>query len=321
MPEHEQGSAALAPHIPNRHIMRWVVAALLVLLLLGWLQGLAFNQALDWPTIGQYFLNYDVLAGLGRTLLITAVSIVVAVVLGALLATMRLSDNPVLRGLAWLYVWFFRSIPLLVLLVLTFNLSLLWPTIDIGIPYGPVFVSVNTQELINPMVAAIVTFSLQQAAYTSEVLRASIQSVPAGQREAAVALGMTRTRTMMKIVFPQAFRVALPPIANDTINLLKSTSLVAFIAVPDLMYSVQQIYSSNFRIVPLLIVATLWYMIVVSILSVGQYFIERALRSSPSRVGRRTIEADPVLPDSATPDDIAAERTADAGTTPKENRA
>lgn len=314
MSGHEQG-AALAPHIPNRHIARWVVAALLVLVLLGWLQGLAFNQALDWPTIGQYFLDYDVLAGLGRTLLITAVSIVVAVVLGAVLATMRLSENPVLRGLSWLYVWFFRSVPLLVLLVLTFNLSLLWPTIDIGIPFGPVLLSIRTQDLINPMVAAIVTFSLQQAAYTSEVLRASIQSVPVGQREAASALGMTRTRTMMRIVFPQAFRVALPPIANDTINLLKSTSLVAFIAVPDLMYSVQQIYSANFRIVPLLIVATLWYMIVVSILSVVQFFIERALRSSPSRVGRRPVAAEPGLPDAATP-----EATDAAVTTPSDQR-
>ncbi len=278
---------ALARHVPQRHVGRAVVAVVLVIALLWFVQGLAFNQALDWPTIFQYFFDFNVLAGLGRTLLITAVSIVVAVVLGALLATMRLSANPVLRALAWVYVWFFRSVPLLVLLVLTFNLSLLWPTIEIGIPFGgPTFVSMSTQDLINPLVAAIVTFSLQQAAYTSEVLRASIQSVPVGQREAAAALGMTGTRTMMRVVFPQAFRVALPPIANDTINLLKSTSLVAFIAVPDLMYSVQQIYSSNFRIIPLLIVATLWYMVVVSILSIGQYFVERKLRNSPVRAAR-----------------------------------
>jgi polar amino acid transport system permease protein len=278
---------AAARHVPKRHVGRAVVAVVLVIALLWFVQGLAFNQALDWPTIWKYFFDYDVLAGLGRTLLITAISIVVAVVLGALLATMRLSENPVLRSLAWIYVWFFRSVPLLVLLVLTFNLSLLWPAFELGIPFGgPTFVSISTQDLVNPLVAAIATFSLQQAAYTSEVLRASIQSVPVGQREAASALGMTGTRTMMRVVFPQAFRVALPPIANDTINLLKSTSLVAFIAVPDLMYSVQQIYSSNFRVIPLLIVATLWYMIVVSILSVGQYFVERKLRNSPVRAAR-----------------------------------
>ncbi|UFS57623.1 amino acid ABC transporter permease [Subtercola endophyticus] len=283
----QDNDPALLPHVPRRHVGRAVAAVVLVLALLLLVQSLAVNQALDWPTVWKFFANYDVLAGLGRTLLITAIAIVVAVILGGLLATMRLSENRVLRGIAWIYVWFFRSVPLLVLLILTFNLSLLWPTISIGIPFGPTFYSVETQDLINPFVAAVVTFSLQQAAYTSEVLRASIQSVPTGQREAAIALGMTRTRTMLRIVFPQAFRVALPPIGNDTINLLKSTSLVAFIAVPDLMYSVQQIYSANFLIIPLLVVATIWYMIVVSVLSVGQSLLERRLRNSPARQGRQ----------------------------------
>jgi polar amino acid transport system permease protein len=278
------GGDVLAPRRPNRHIARNIVAVVLVLLLLLWLQDLLRNPALDWPTIAKYFFSYDVLAGLGRTLLITAVSIVVAIVLGTVLATMRLSNNPLLRAISWVYVWFFRSIPLLVLLILTFNLSLLYPVFALGVPFGPQLFSISTQDLINPLVAAIITFSLQQAAYTSEVLRASIQSVPPGQREAASALGMTRGRTMIRIVFPQAMRVALPPVANDTINLLKSTALVAFIAVPDLMYSVQQIYSANFRVIPLLIVATLWYMIIVSVLSAGQHLIERKLRNSPTRI-------------------------------------
>jgi polar amino acid transport system permease protein len=130
---------------------------------------------------------------------------------------------------------------------------------------------------------------LQQAAYTSEVLRASILSVPPGQREAAVALGMTDLRTMLRVVLPQAMRVAVPPIANETINLLKATSLVAFISVPDLLYSVQQIYSANFRVIPLLIVATLWYMVIVSVLTVGQYFLERWLRNSPTRATRPVL--------------------------------
>ncbi|WP_298229809.1 amino acid ABC transporter permease [Gryllotalpicola sp.] len=284
MTEHAILDPATARHIPTRHVWRGVIAVVLLLALLWFVQGLAFNQALDWTTVWKYFLDYDVLAGLGRTVLITAISIVVAVVVGGLLATMRLAESRVLNALSWVYVWFFRSVPLLVLLVLTFNLSLLWPHVSLGIPFGgPTFFSIPTQKLIDPLAAAIVTFSLQQAAYTSEVLRASILSVPLGQREAAYALGMTRARTMMRVVFPQAFRVALPPIANDAINLLKSTSLVAFIAVPDLMYSVQQIYSSNFRVVPLLIVATLWYMIVVSVLSAGQYVVERKLRNAPSR--------------------------------------
>jgi polar amino acid transport system permease protein len=136
------------------------------------------------------------------------------------------------------------------------------------------------------MVAAIAAFGLQQAAYTSEVLRASILSVPAGQREAAVALGMTNVRTLRRVVFPQAMRVAIPPIANETINLLKSTSLVAFISVPDLLYSVQQIYSSTFQVVPLLLVASIWYMVIVSLLSVGQFFLERWMRNAPGRAAK-----------------------------------
>lgn len=284
--EHNSAPSAPLPRKQNRHILRWVVAAVLLILLVGWVRNFAVNPAVEWSTVRQYFLNYNVVAGLGRTLLITGVSMVLAVVLGAILATMRLSANRVLRGLAWIYVWFFRSVPLLVLLILTFNLSLLWPQVQIGVPYGPVLMSLKTQDIMSPLVAAIATFSLQQAAYTSEVLRASIQSVPVGQREAATALGMTPLRSLVRIVLPQAFRVALPPVTNETINLLKSTSLVAFIAVPDLMYTVQQIYAENFRVVPLLLVATLWYMIVVSIMSIAQFFIERALDSSPKRVTR-----------------------------------
>jgi len=276
--------AASLPHIPTRHMGRGVVAVVLLVLLLWLVQGLAFNQALDWPTVWRYFLDYNVLAGLGRTLLITVVSIVVAIIIGTVLATMRLSNSRILQTVAWLYVWFFRSVPLLVLLVLAFNLSILMPEISIGIPFGgPTFYSEETQKLINPLVAAILTFSLQQAAYSSEVLRASMLAVPVGQREAAAALGMTSARALRRIVFPQAFRIALPPIANDTINLLKSTSIVAFIAVPDLMYSVQQIYAQNFRVMPLLVVATVWYTVVVSVLSAAQYLIERRLRNAPSR--------------------------------------
>jgi polar amino acid transport system permease protein len=281
--EHGTIDPAAARHVPKRHPGRVGVAVLLVLVSVWLVQSLATNNALDWSTFRQYFLDYQVLAGLGRTLLITSISIVVAVILGSLLATMRLSASRILTGLAWAYVWFFRSIPLLVLLVLTYNLSLLWPTISVGVPGGPTWFSQETQRLINPLIAAIVAFSLQQSAYTSEVIRASMLAVPTGQREAAAALGMTKTRALLRVVVPQAFRIALPPVANETITLLKSTSLVAFIAVPDLMYSVQKIYSATFRVLPLLIVATVWYMIVVSILTVAQFLIERRLRQSPAR--------------------------------------
>jgi polar amino acid transport system permease protein len=273
-------------HAPQPHYLRSAAAVLILLIVAFWVQGLARNQALDWNVVGKYLFDDSILHGLLRTVIITVVSIAIAVVLGAVLANMRLSRNPVLRASAWAYVWFFRSIPLLVLLILVYNVSLIYPQLSVGVPFGHAFAHVKTQNLLKPMVAAIAAFALQQAAYTSEVLRASILSVPVGQREAAHALGMTNVRTMMRIVFPQAMRVAIPPITNETINLLKSTALVAFIAVPDLLYSVQQIYSSTFQVVPLLIVAAIWYAAVVSVLSIAQFFIERALRNAPSRTTR-----------------------------------
>jgi polar amino acid transport system permease protein len=266
-------------------VLRTVYAVVIVVAVLAVLRSLAGNEALDWPTVRQYLFDPAVMEGLRRTLVITVLAIVIAIVLGVVVANMRLSKNPVLRGSSWTYVWFFRSIPLLVLLVLAYNLSLVYPEITISIPFGPELFSTSTQDLVSPMVAAVAAFGLQQAAYTSEVLRASIQSVPTGQREAAAALGMSHARTMRRIVLPQAMRVAIPPVANETINLLKATSLVAFISVPDLLYSVQQIYSSTFQVVPLLLVATLWYMVIVSVLSGLQYLIERRLRRAP---GRRT---------------------------------
>lgn len=269
------------------HYLRKVAAVVVALVLVFWVQGLARNKGLDWSTVGHYLFDSSVLEGLKRTIIITVLSIVIAVVLGAVLANMRLSKNSVLRGTSWLYVWFFRSIPLLVLLIIAYNFSLLYPRLGFGIPFGGELFSFNTQDTIDPLTASIVAFGLQQAAYTSEVIRASIQSVPVGQREAATALGMTSTRTLLRIVFPQALRVAVPPVANETINLLKSTSLVAFISVPDLLYSVQQIYSANFQVMPLLVVASLWYMFLVSLLSVGQYFIEKRLGNAPGAAARQ----------------------------------
>ena len=168
-------------------VLRTVYAVVIVVAVLAVLRSLAGNEALDWPTVREYFFDPAVMEGLRRTLVITVLAIVIAIVLGVVVANMRLSKNPVLRGSSWTYVWFFRSIPLLVLLVLAYNLSLVYPEITISIPFGPELFSTSTQDLVSPMVAAVAAFGLQQAAYTSEVLRASIQSVPVGQREAAAA--------------------------------------------------------------------------------------------------------------------------------------
>lgn len=272
------------------HITRTVIAALALLIVAFVLQGLARNGNFEWKVVRQYFFEASVLDGIKRTLSLTAISMIIGIVVAIVLANMRLARNSVLRGIAGAYVWFFRSIPLLVLLILGFNFSIIYPTLGLGIPFGQQFFSVSVANLLTAYWTAALAFGLQQAAYTSETIRASILAIPAGQREAAKALGMTPVRAFFRIVFPQAMKIAIPPIGNDTINLLKGTSLVAFIAVPDLLYSVQTIYNRTYEVVPLLMVACIWYMIFVSVLSVGQYFLERTLRRGwqKSRQGRKS---------------------------------
>jgi polar amino acid transport system permease protein len=278
----------------RRHTGTKVAGVLVAVLLLYLVQGLARNKGLQWGVVGSYLFAGPVLDGVLRTLLITASSILIAIVLGMVLANMRLSNNRVMRTVAVIYVWFFRSIPLLVLLILAYNFSLLYSSLSIGVPFGPTFVRFETTHLITGLSAAILTFGLQQAAFTSEVIRAAIMSVPKGQVEAAESLGMTATGAMWRVVLPQAARIAVPPIANETINLCKSTALVAFISVPDLLYSVQEIYARTFQVVPLLVVATIWYTAIVSLMSLGQWWLERAMRRNRS-ARPITLRAEEVL--------------------------
>lgn len=259
------------------HPARTALATLGVLFTAFVLQGLAQNKAFEWHTVWHYFFATSVIDGIKRTLSLTVLSMLLAVVVAVLIANMRLAKNPVLRAIAGGYVWFFRSVPLLVLLILGFNFSVIYPQLGLGVPFGPQFFSVSMAKALTAYWAAVLAFGLQQAAYTSETIRASILAVPAGQREAASALGMTPTHTFFRIVFPQAMKIAIPPIGNDTINLLKGTCLVAFIAVPDLLYSVQEIYNRTYDVVPLLMVACLWYMIFVTLLSIGQHYLEKML--------------------------------------------
>jgi polar amino acid transport system permease protein len=258
-----------------RHLGRNCLGGLLLIaaILVG--KSLALNEAIDWPTVADYLLSHRVLDGLWMTMKLTVVSMIIAVILAVIIAQMRLSTNPVISSVSWLYVWFFRGIPLLVLLIIMFNFGLLYPELSLEVPGLGTFAETRTQDLITPFSAAVLAFALQQAAYTSEVIRASLLAVPIGQREAAESLGMTNLRTLRRIVLPQALRIAIPPIANDTINLLKATSLVAFISVYDLLFTVQQIYAQNYKVVPLLVVATIWYLFVVSVMAVGQWGLER----------------------------------------------
>jgi polar amino acid transport system permease protein len=255
-----------------------LVAVLVGLVLVGIVQSLARNESARWHIVGQYLFDSRILHGAWVTIQLTALSMALGLVVAVMVALMRLSDTWALRQLAALFVWFFRSTPVLVLLIVTFNLALLYSVISIGIPGGVTLLSKPTNNLISPYWAAVIAFALNEAAYAAEILRTSILAVSKGQSEAGVALGMTTGRVYRRIVLPQAIRIAVPPLGNDTINMLKGTSLVAFISVFDLMYTAQSIYQINYEVFPLLIVVTLWYVAMVSVLSVVQSFLERRLR-------------------------------------------
>jgi polar amino acid transport system permease protein len=200
--------------------------------------------------------------------------------LGVFVAVARLSSNRLIAGLAAVYVWFFRGVPLLVLLLFIFFGAALVPTIDIGIPTLEPWISIDTNSLLTQFTAAVLAISLTGSAYMGEVLRGGIQGVHAGQLEAAKALGMTYARAMRRIILPQTLRVVIPPISNEFIGMMKATSLVSVIGFAELLTTVQHIYSLNFRQIPLLTVAAIWYLILVSIAQLGEYFLERRLAAA-----------------------------------------
>ncbi|MEU8763770.1 amino acid ABC transporter permease [Streptomyces sp. NPDC048659] len=255
-----------APRIvPARRTGQWTAAAaVLVLVALG-LISVATNRAFQWDVVAAYFTSASVLRGLGLTLWLTAVVMALGFVLGTLLAVLRLSTNPVLRTVSWGYVWFFRSTPILVQLLFWFNFGMLYPTI----------LGVSTVNLLGPVSVAVIGLTLHEAAYAAEVVRGGILSVDRGQIEAAQSLGLGRVRRLTRIVLPQAMRAIVPPAGNMLIGTLKGTSIVSVIAVQDLLYSVQLVYHATYQVVPMLLVATLWYVLVTSVLSVGQHYVER----------------------------------------------
>ena len=261
--------------IPVRHPGRWLAAAVVLVLFAMLVHTLVTNPRFEWNVVWSYFLSRRVLDGLAITILLTVVCMVIGIVLGVILAVMRLSANPLLSGSSWVYIWFFRGTPVLVQLLVWFNLAFLYPQISLGIPFGPSWLTANANNLITPLAAAILGLGLNEGAYMSEIVRAGILSVEHGQGEAAQALGMTRGLTMRRIVLPQAMRVIIPPTGNETISMLKTSSLASVITVTELLYAVQLIYSVNFKTIPLLIVASIWYLIVTSVLTVGQYYVER----------------------------------------------
>ncbi len=261
--------------VPVRHPGRWVAGAVVLLVAVALIHSVASNPRFEWGVVGEYLFDKRVLAGLRITLELTAISMAIGIALGVTLAVMRLSPNKLVSGSSWLYIWFFRGTPVLVQLLFWYNIAALYPKIALGIPFGPAFVHANANTLITPFAAAILGLGLNEAAYMAEIVRAGIISVEEGQSDAARSLGMTRLQTMRRIVLPQAMRVIIPPTGNETISMLKTSSLVSVIAVADLLYAVQLIYSVNFKTIQLLIVASIWYLVCTSVLYVGQFYLER----------------------------------------------
>ncbi|MFG3012627.1 amino acid ABC transporter permease [Streptomyces cinerochromogenes] len=251
--------------VPQRRYGQWA-AAVVVLTLLGLaVNSVLRNKAFQWDVVADYFTSDSILRGLWLTLWLTAVVMVLGFALGTLLAAFRLSANPVLRAVGWGYVWLFRSIPILVQLLLWFNIGALYPQV----------LGVKTVDLLSPVAVAIVGLTLHEAAYAAEVVRGGILSVDRSQIEAAQALGLSPWRRWWRIVLPQAMRAIVPPAGNMLIGTLKGTSIVSVIAVNDLLFSAQLIYHRTYQVIPLLMVATLWYAVVTSLLGIGQYYVEK----------------------------------------------
>jgi polar amino acid transport system permease protein len=269
--------------VPVRHPGRWIAAALVLVLAIAIARSVATNKHFEWSVVGEYLFDTRVLEGLLVTVELTAISMAIGIVLGIVLAVMRLSPNPLVSGGSWLYIWFFRSTPVLVQLLFWYNISALYPKLGIGVPFGPAFVHPDVNSLITAFRAAVLGLGLNEGAYMAEIVRAGIISVDEGQTDAAQSLGMTRTQTMRTIVLPQAMRVIIPPTGNETISMLKTTSLASVIAVGELLFAVQDIYSANFKVIPLLIVASIWYAACTSVLYVGQYYLERYYGRGRSR--------------------------------------
>lgn len=278
--------------VPVRHPGRWVASVIVLVVAASIVRSVVANTRFQWGVVGDYLFDARILHGVVVTLELTVISMVIGIALGIVFAVMRLSPNPLVAGASWLYIWFFRGTPLLVQLLFWGFVAALFPTIDLGIPFGPSFIHANANSLITPFVAAILGFGLNEGAYMAEIVRAGIISVDEGQTQAAASLGMTRLPIMRRVVLPQAMRVIIPPTGNETISMLKNTSLVIVLgAVFDLLFETQQIYAANFKTIPLLIVASIWYLAMTSVLYVFQYFIERRYGRGFSRSEQRAFWA------------------------------
>lgn len=264
--------------IRRKSLFPWVLAALAAALTIGFVVALATSPALDWGETGRYLFSPQVLSGVWVTIQLSIYAMAVGIVVGLVVGLGRMSHNRVLSTLSLLYITVFRSIPVLVQLLIWGNIGLVARSITLGIPFTDAqFFSISTNELIGPFTAAVLGLSLAESAYIAEVIRGGVLSVDKGQIEAASALGMSRGRTTRRVILPQALRVIIPPMGNQFVTLIKGTSLVSVIAGGDLLTQVNNISATSYRVIEMLAVAVFWYLVLVSAASVGQYFLERAV--------------------------------------------
>lgn len=284
---------APAKVVPVRHFGRWVATAVVLLLLVMLVHSL-FSKIpapvrgrewrFSWNIVGQYFFNPLILHGLVLTLELTPLAMIIGIGLGVIIAVMRLSSTRLLSTTAWGYTWFFRGTPVLVQLLFWFNIAAVFPRLTLGIPFGPSFYTINVNAILTVFIAAMIGLGLNEGAYMSEIVRSGIQAIDEGQTEAATSLGMTRAQTLRLVVLPQAMRVIIPPTGNEVIGMLKTTSLASVIGLFELLGSAEDIYARNYETLGLLITAALWYLVWTTVLSCGQFYVERYYSRGSLRV-------------------------------------
>jgi polar amino acid transport system permease protein len=271
----EPAHGAIIKAAPARYPGRWVVGALTLLVAVIIVRAVIASPNIHWDVVRHYLTYHTILLGLRLTIWLTFVSMAIGIAGGILLAVMRLSANPVLRCVSWVYIWFFRGTPLLIQIIFWFNISLIFPVIRLEIPGTGFGYAEYTNSLVSATAAAILALGLNEAAYMAEIVRGGIASVDQGQGEAASSIGLSRWQTMRLIVLPQAVRTIIPPTGNEFIGMLKNTSLVSVIGARELLTAGQQIYSQNFETIALLIVASIWYLLLTTIQTVFQGMLER----------------------------------------------
>ncbi|MEY9925484.1 polar amino acid transport system permease protein [Catenulispora sp. GP43] len=270
--------------VPVRRPGRWISAAVLAVLALMFFNMLAFNKNFGWDLVRQWLFWHTIVQAVLVTLELTVYAMLIGIVGGVLLAVMRLSSNPVSSGAAWVYTWFFRGTPVLVQLLFWNNIAaLVGQQVGFGVPFGPQFFHLDTNSTITRFTAAVLALGLNEAAYMSEIVRAGILSVDEGQTEAAASLGMRRAKIMRRIVLPQAMRVIIPPTGNETISMLKTSSLASVIGVVELTDASESAIHLYFKAIPFYVVASLWYLFFTTVLSIGQFYVERHYARGSSR--------------------------------------